>query len=53
MSEAKLVSKMSHEEKIGEALRRSLPKLGPEAREEIAKLLEPEALAIMAGVVAT
>lgn len=53
MSVAKPVSTLSHAEKIEEALRRSLPKLAPEAREEVAKLLEPEALAIMAGLVAT
>lgn len=39
-------------EKLGEALRRSLPLLGPEAREEIAKLIDPTTLATVAGVLA-
>ena len=41
---------MSDTDKLGEALSRSLSKLGPEAREEVEKLLEPEVLAIVAGV---
>lgn len=38
-------------DKLGEALERSLPHLGPEAREEIEKLLDPTTLAIVAGVI--
>lgn len=37
-------------DKIGGALERSLPHLGPEMREEIEKLLDPTTLAIVAGV---
>lgn len=44
------VAGWSDAEKLGEAMRRSLPRLGPEAREEIEKLLTPEALAIIAGI---
>jgi hypothetical protein len=44
------VSRWSNADKFGDAMRRSLPRLGPEAREEIEKLLTPEALAIVAGV---
>lgn len=44
------VSTWSDAEKIGEAMRLSLPRLAPEAREEIQKLLTPAALAIVAGV---
>jgi hypothetical protein len=40
----------SHAEKLGDAMRRSLPRLGPEVREEIEKLLNPETLAIIAAV---
>jgi hypothetical protein len=44
------VAAWSNADKLGEAMRRSLPRLGPEAREEIEKLLTPEALAVVAGV---
>lgn len=46
----KPVAKMTTAEKIGEAIRRSIPMLPAEAREEVKALLTPEALAIMAGV---
>jgi hypothetical protein len=46
------VSNMSSDEKISEALKRSLRHLGPEARREIEKLLNPKTLAIVAGVLA-
>ena len=38
------------ERKLEEALRRSLPKLGPEARAQVEALLTPEALATIAAV---
>lgn len=42
---------MSSSEKLAEALRRSLPHLGPGLRDEVAKLLSPEALAVMVAVI--
>jgi hypothetical protein len=44
------IASMSTNEKIGEAIRRSLPFLAPEVRREIEKLLDPKALAIVGGV---
>jgi hypothetical protein len=41
---------MSDAEKVGEAIRRALPLIGPEAREEASKLLDPLVLATVAGV---
>lgn len=41
---------LSPAEKIGESLRRCLPLLGPEARREIEQLIQPSALAVVAGV---
>ena len=46
------VVSMSDGEKIGEAISRSLPLLGPEAREAAVKLLDPVVLATVAGVLA-
>ena len=46
------VSQWPFERKLKEALTRSLPKLAPGAREQIAALLTPEALGIMAVVLA-
>ena len=43
---------MSPAEKIGEALRRSLPLLPADARAEVEKLLEPATLALVAGTLA-
>ena len=37
-------------DKLGEAMRRSLPRLAPGVRAEVEKLLTPEALAVIAGV---
>jgi hypothetical protein len=48
---AKPVSQMTTAEKLGEAIRRSLPMLPPEARGEVEAMLAPESLAVMAGVV--
>lgn len=45
-------SKMSLEDRFAEVMRRALPKLPAEMREEFAALLEPEALAIIVGVLA-
>jgi hypothetical protein len=45
----KNVSSMSTEEKIAEALRRSLPHLPAEAREQVLALLTPASLTIIAG----
>jgi hypothetical protein len=44
------VSGLSSADRIGSALQRSLPMLAPEAQREIEKLIEPETLAIVAGV---
>jgi hypothetical protein len=43
---------MTATDKIGEALRRSLPLLPADARAEVEKLLEPATLAILAGTIA-
>ncbi len=43
------VRNMSAEEKIGEAMRRSLPMLPAEARDQVAAMLTPTSLAIVAG----
>lgn len=40
----------SDADKLGEAMRRALPRLGPAARRQIEALLTPEALAIIAAV---
>lgn len=45
------VAAMSSSEKLAESLRRSLPHLGPGLREEVAKLLSPEALVVMVAVI--
>lgn len=44
------IDRMSDADKIGEALSRSLPLLGPEAQEQVKQLLSPTTLAIVAGV---
>ena len=46
----KPVARMSSAEKIAEAIRRALPMLPADVREEVESLLTPESLAIMAGV---
>jgi len=46
------VPSMAVADKIGEALRRSLPLLPADARAEVEKLLEPATLAILAGTIA-
>jgi hypothetical protein len=43
------VIRMSQTDKIGEAIRRSFPHLGPEVSNQLAQLLTPQALAIVAG----
>lgn len=40
----------SDAEKLGKAMRRALPRLGPEAREQVERLLTLEALAVVAAV---
>ena len=44
------VSTLSDSEKIGEAMRRALPLLPASARQQIERILTPEALAVVAGV---
>jgi hypothetical protein len=44
------ISHWTFTQKLEEALKRSLPKLGPEARAQVAALLTKETLAVMAGV---
>lgn len=46
----KSVAQMTNAEKTGEAMRRSIPMLPADAREEVEALLAPESLAIIAGV---
>lgn len=46
----KPVDKMTTAEKIAEAIRRAIPMLPADAREEVEALLTPQALSIMAGV---
>jgi hypothetical protein len=43
------VGNLPFEERLGETLRRTLPKLGPEARAQLEGLINPTALGIMAG----
>jgi hypothetical protein len=43
---------MTFQERLAATLRRTLPKVGPEARAQLEALIEPQALAIMATVVA-
>ena len=44
------IATRSAPEKVGEAMRRSLPRLAPGVRSEVEKLLAPEALAVIAVV---
>lgn len=44
------VARLSFEERLGETFKRTLPKLGPEARAQLEALISPQTLAIIAGV---
>ena len=44
------VTKLDFTQRLGEVLQRTLPKLGPDAREQLAAIINPESLAIIAGV---
>jgi hypothetical protein len=44
------VASMSFEDRLGEVFRRTLPQLSPEARQQLAALIEPQSLAIIATV---
>jgi len=44
------VASLSFEDKLGEVFRRTLPQLSPEARQQLAALVEPQSLAIIAAV---
>jgi hypothetical protein len=44
------ISRMSFEHRLGETFRRTLPKLGPEARAQLQAMINPQSLAIIAGV---
>jgi hypothetical protein len=44
------VSAWSLEDRLGETLRRTLPKLGPETREQFEAIISPKSIAIMAAV---
>lgn len=44
------VAAWSDAERLGEAMRRALPRLGPEARRQIEGILTPEALAVVAAI---
>jgi hypothetical protein len=48
--DTELVGRWSLEERLGETLTRAAPKLGPEAGAQLKALIEPSALAMMAGV---
>jgi hypothetical protein len=47
---AENIAQWSAAQKIGETLRRSLPRLGPEARQQLESFLSPQALAVMGAV---
>jgi len=47
---SKPMAQMTNAEKIGEAIRRSIPMLPADVREEVEALLTPQSLAIMSGV---
>ena len=49
---AKPIASMSFDERLSEVFSRTLPKVGPEARAQLAAMIEPKALAIVAGVLA-
>ena len=44
------VAVLSFEQRLGETLTRTLPKLGPETRAQLAAIITPESLAIIATV---
>jgi hypothetical protein len=44
------ISRMSFQDRLGETFKRTLPKLGPEARAQLAAMINPQSLAIIAGV---
>jgi hypothetical protein len=46
-----LVGRWSLEQRLGETLGRTVPKLGPEAGAQLTALVEPSALAMMAGMI--
>jgi hypothetical protein len=52
VAQGKPVSEMSAAEKLGEAIRRSLPMLPDEVRDKVASLLSPESLATMGVITA-
>jgi hypothetical protein len=46
------VAAMSFEDRLGAVFQRTLPKLGPEARQQLAAVISPTSLKIIAGVLA-
>lgn len=44
------VAQMDFADRLGAVFEKTLPRLGPKAREQLAQLIEPESLAIIAGV---
>lgn len=44
------IGSLNFEQRLGEVFKRTLPKLGPDARNQLAALIAPESLAIIAGV---
>jgi RHS repeat-associated protein len=52
-AEVTTISRMTTAEKLGRALKRAEPQLGPELRKRVEELCEPVNLGIMGGIVAT
>ena len=48
---SKPIAQMTLEERIGETLTRTVPRLGPEFRSQFNALISPEALTMMAGMI--
>jgi len=44
------IASLSFEDRLSEVFRRTLPKLSPDARQQLAALIEPQSLTIIAGV---
>ena len=44
------VARLSFQDRLGETFNRTLPKLGPEARAQLEAVINPQSLAIIAGV---
>ena len=47
------VATLDFSQRLGEVFQRTLPKLGPSARDQLAAIIQPASLAIVAVVLAT